>query len=155
MTPSNYAIVTVTNGSRVRDDKVADAQVHAPTVDLTQNAQRYGELDGLESSGNIAARLLQSLTGEEVFFQQLTYLMRTGAPDGQDLLGAINFGMQAANLVQQKAYGRMVAFQRNHAWTAVELRAAMERERIVDVGAWYDDNVYRPTDGLIWSASIA
>lgn len=155
MTPSNYAILTVTNGSRVRDDKVTDAQEHLPSVDFTHSSAWQGNVSGLESSGIIAAQLLQNLTGEEVFFQQLTYLMRTGAPDGQDLLGAINFGMLAANLVQGKEYGRMVAFQRDHAWTAVDLETAMKYERKVDVQAWYDDNTYKPTDGLIWSAAIA
>jgi 6-phosphofructokinase 1 len=157
MTPSNYAIVTVTNGSRVAPDKLAVAQeylssynydeiLHGAETDLDASAW-------LHSSGLIAAELLQNLTGEEVFFQQLTYLMRTGVPDGQDLFGATNFGLTAARLFHDGNFGRMTAFQREHTWTHIGLNEAIQREKTVDVDTWYDARNYKPTDGLIWSAS--
>ncbi|NCF68513.1 MAG: phosphofructokinase [Chloroflexi bacterium] len=157
MTPSNYAIVTVTNGARVAPDKLAIAQEYLSSYNYAEIL--YGEETGaaatewLHSSGLIAAELLQNLTGEEVFFQQLSYLMRTGTPDGQDLLGATNFGLTAAQLLREGKFGRMTAFQRHHTWTHIDLVEAAQEEKMVDIDAWYDAKNYKSTDGLIWSVS--
>ncbi len=158
MTPSNYAIVTVTNGSRIAPQKLAEVEEHLSPHSFAEVKNGTGmdaAATGLQSSGLIAAELLQNLTGEEVFFQQLTYLMRTGTPDGQDLLGATNFGMTAARLLQEEKYGRMTAFLQQHTWTHIDLSMATQGEKIVDVDAWYDTGLYKPTDGLIWAASAA
>ena len=157
MTPSNYAIVTVTNGARVASDKLEVAREHLSSYNYDEIL--YGtETDEaatawLHSSGLIAVELLQNLTGEEIFFQQLTYLMRTGTPDGQDLLGATNFGLTAAQLLRDGKFGRMTAFQRQHAWTHIDLNEAVQGQKMVDIDAWYDAANYKPTDGLIWSVS--
>lgn len=154
MTPSNYAIVTVTNGSRIDSEKLAEIESHLSPYSYAEVVNgKAATTSGLQSSGLITAELLQNLTGEEVFFLQLTYLMRTGTPDGQDMLGATNFGMMAAHLLRDGLYGRMTAFQRQHAWTHVDLKTAMHGEKTVDIDAWYDANGYKPTDGLIWAAS--
>ena len=154
MTPSNYAIVTVTNGSRIITEKLSEVQPHLSPYTFAEVANGgISDSAGLQSSGLITAELLQNLTGEEVFFQQLTYLMRTGTPDGQDLLGAANFGMMAAYLLRDGTYGRMTSFQRQHAWTHVDLKLALQGEKTVDIDAWYDADSYKPTDGLIWAAS--
>jgi 6-phosphofructokinase 1 len=154
MTPSNYAVVTVTNGSRIAEEKLSETKSHLSAVSYAEVTNSAPTSAGqLQSSGLIVAELLQNLIAEEVFFQQLTYLMRTGTPDGQDLLGAINFGMMAANLLRDKQFGRLTAFQRQYAWTHIDLRTAMQSERTVDIDAWYDEDAYKPTDGLIWAAS--
>jgi 6-phosphofructokinase len=156
-TPSNYAIVTVSNGARVAEEKLAALAQHLPASEIVE-AQRAESRDGatpLTSSGLIAAELLQSLTGDEVFFQQLTYLMRTGAPDGQDLLGATNFAIMAAQLVHAGEFGRMTSFQRERTWTHVDLATAVAEPKMIDVAAWYDSERYKPKDGLIWAASAA
>jgi 6-phosphofructokinase 1 len=156
MTPSNYAIVTVTNGSRIAEEKLSEIRSHlspASYVEVSDGATAAAY--DLQSSGLIVAELLQNLIADEVFFQQLTYLMRTGTPDGQDLLGAINFGMMAANLLRDRQFGRMTAFQRQYAWTHIDLVTAMQGERTVDIDAWYDKDAYKPTDGLIWASSAA
>jgi 6-phosphofructokinase len=92
------------------------------------------------------------LTGEEVFLQPLTYLLRTGAPDGQDLLGATNFAMLAARLVKEGKFGRMTAFQQQDTWTDVDLNVVTQGVKPADVDAWYDVAEYRPKVSLIWSA---
>jgi len=157
MTPSNYAVVTVTNGAQIAPEKLAEAEVHLSSssfAEVKNGARSTGATNpGLQSSGLIVAELLQNLTGEEVFFQQLTYLMRTGTPDGQDLLGATNFALTAAHLLHNGKFGRMASFQRRHTWTHVDLAIAAEGEKTVDVDAWYDTSLYKPTDGLIWAAA--
>jgi 6-phosphofructokinase 1 len=157
MTPSNYAIITVTNGSLVAPENLAVAREYLSSYNYDEIL--YGAetekvaTSRLHSSGLIAAEMLQNLTGEEVFFQQLTYLMRTGVPDGQDLLGATNFGLMAAQLLQDKQFGRMTAFLRQQSWTHIDLNEATQGNKMVDVDAWYDVRTYKPTDGLIWSSS--
>jgi len=105
----------------------------------------------LVGSGMIAARLLSYITGEEVFLQHLTYLLRTGSPDGQDLLGAMNFAMIAARLASENKYGRMAAFVKNEMWTDVDIQVAMQGVKTVDVETWYDVENYKPKLSLIWS----
>jgi 6-phosphofructokinase 1 len=100
----------------------------------------------------VAAVLLSRLTNEEVLHQELTYLLRTGAPDGQDLLGALNFAFTAAQLVHEDEFGRMAAFVQNRMWTHVDLDLAVQGDKLVDIGAWYEPEEYRPRLNLIWSA---
>ncbi|MDX1524190.1 MAG: 6-phosphofructokinase, partial [Anaerolineae bacterium] len=88
--PSNYAVVTVSDGTaleREQAEKYASFLAH------------YGD-KRVTHSGRITAELLQHITGQEVFMQPLTYLLRTGFPDGQDLLGATNFAILAARLLR-------------------------------------------------------
>lgn len=167
--PANYAVIMVCNGTRPVDEKVAKYG-HLITItsapELSQavdheheTAKKVRDLhDGilagekLVGSGMIAAQLLAHITGEEVFLQSLTYLLRTGAPDGQDLLGAANFAITAARLVQEGRYGRMTAFVQNKMWTDVDLQLTLEGVKQVDVEHWYDQENYKPKLSLIWSA---
>jgi 6-phosphofructokinase len=106
---------------------------------------------GLVGSGIIAAQLMAHITGEEVFLQSLTYLLRTGSPDGQDLLGAANFALTASRLLEDGKYGRMTAFIQNKMWTDVDLKLATEGIKSVDLETWYDAQYYKPKLELIWS----
>jgi 6-phosphofructokinase len=168
--PNNYAIVVVSGGSRIVDDKIAEYTPHLSlrsksavlqlmTAEQAEALQEEFSLDeitetgtSMAGSGMVAAELLQYLTGEEVFLQPLTYLLRTGAPDGQDLLGATNFAMRAARLVKEDKFGRMTAFQQNYTWTDVDLNVVTQGAKTVDLDEWYDVDNYRPKVTLIWSA---
>ena len=168
--PSNYAIVAVSDGSQILPDKIAHytphlslrsrSQVlHSMTAEKAESLHEEFDLSevveagtSMAGSGMVAAELLQHLTGEEVFLQPLTYLLRTGSPDGQDLLGATNFAMLAARLVKEGRFGRMTAFQQQDTWTDVDLDVVTQGVKSVDVEAWYDADNYRPKVTLIWSA---
>ncbi|MEJ2561013.1 MAG: hypothetical protein P8186_33300, partial [Anaerolineae bacterium] len=168
--PNNYAIVVVSGSSRIVEDKIAEYTPHLSlrsksavlqvmTAEKAEDLQEEFSLDEITEtgtskagSGMVAAELLQYLTGEEVFLQPLTYLLRTGAPDGQDLLGATNFAMRAARLVQEGKFGRMTAFQQQYTWTDVDLNVVTQGVKTVDVDEWYDVDNYRPKVTLIWSA---
>jgi 6-phosphofructokinase len=157
-TPANYAVVMICDGSYVVEEKVEQfAGVIAHNIGSTQVSSRYlgGDMaaaNPLVGSGMILAELLTHLTQQEVFQQELTYLLRTGVPDGQDLLGALNFAFTAAELVEQGIYGRMTAFNKNAMWTHVDLNEAREGVKTVDVDTWYDRENYKPELNLIWSA---
>jgi 6-phosphofructokinase len=156
-TPANYAVAMICDGSYVQEDKVERyADVIAHNIGSTQVSSKYlglGEQDGnpLVGSGMILTELLTHVTHQEVFQQELTYLLRTGMPDGQDLLGALNFAFTAAELVEQGVYGRMTAFNKNAMWTHVNLDEAREGVKTVDVETWYDRENYKPNLKLIWS----
>jgi 6-phosphofructokinase 1 len=172
VTPSNYAIVTVCDGSRLEEDQVlAYAPYLSPRGQSVMLRQLTAEkakavheehdftLDevvetgsSLAGSGLVAAELLQHLTGEEVMLQPLTYLLRTGPPDGQDLLGATHFAIMAARLVNTGKFGRMVAYQQRYNLTDVDLNLVTQGVNAVNVDEMYDIEQYRPKVNLIWAA---
>jgi 6-phosphofructokinase 1 len=172
VTPSNYAIITVCDGSRIEEDKVLEYTPYlsprSKSVVLRQltaekakaaHAERNFTLEevvetgsSLAGSGMVAAELLGHLTSQEVMLQPLTYLLRTGPPDGQDLLGAVNFAILATRLVKEGKFGRMVAYQQRYNLTDVDLNLVTQGVNAVEVAEMYDVNNYRPKVNLIWAA---
>jgi 6-phosphofructokinase 1 len=165
-TPANYAVLLACDGAIPTKEKV---EKYASLLSLDSYKQLAQEADRprrtpraaltsvlsgerLVGSGMIAAQLLAHITGEEVFLQPLTYLLRTGPPDGQDLLGAANFALTAARLLDERTFGRMTAFVQNKMWTDINLAVAMEGAKQLDLEAWYDKEDYKPRLELIWSA---
>ncbi|GAB4545356.1 MAG: 6-phosphofructokinase [Anaerolineae bacterium] len=168
--PNNYAIVMVSDGSRIVAEKIArytphlslrskSAVLQSMTAEKARALREEFDLEGvvetgtsIAGSGMVVAELLQHLTGQEVFLQSLHYLLRTGSPDGQDLLGAANFAMLAARLMKEGKFARMTAFQQIHTWTDVDLSIVMQGVRTVDVAQMYDVDAYRPKVTVIWAA---
>lgn len=142
-TPANYSVVMVCDGA------VLEAEQNIKYEHSVKHLEE-GHAHNL-GSGFITAHLLSNLLGEEVFNQPLTFLLRTGTPDGQDLLGATNFAFLAADLVSKGNFGRMTAFDKNRMWTDIDLSMALRGTRHVDVPAMYDAENYKPKLELIWS----
>jgi 6-phosphofructokinase len=171
--PNNYAVVLVSDGSRIVPDKIArytphlslrskSAVLQSMTAEKAEALHEEYDLSGvvetgtsMAGSGMVAAELLQYLTGKEVFLQPLNYLLRTGSPDGQDLLGATNFAMLAARLAKEGVYGRMMSFQQQYTWTHVDLNVIREGVKTVDVDEMYDIDNYQPRVTVIWAAQEA
>ena len=172
VTPGNYAVITVSDGSRIIADKLLTYTPHLSprsrsavlqqvTADKAREIDQVDEfiLDevveigtSLAGSGMVVAELLQKLTKDEVFLQPLTYLLRTGSPDGQDLLGATNFAILAARLLKKKQFGRMTAYHQRYNLTDVDLNIVTEGVNGVDVDLMYDVDNYKPKVDLIWAA---
>ncbi|MFC1975025.1 6-phosphofructokinase [Chloroflexota bacterium] len=172
LNPSNYAVVTVSDGSTIEPGKVLEYTPHLSprsksevlqlmTEEKAKEAQAEDEFvldevletgSSLAGSGIVTAELLNHLTGEEVFLQPLTYLLRTGPPDGQDLLGATNFAILAARLLKEDKYGRMTAYQQRYNLTDVDLNVVTEGVHRVDVDEMYNVDKYKPKVNLIWAA---
>ncbi len=172
LNPSNYAVVTISDGSRIEPDKILEYTPHLSprsksevlqlmTEEKAKEAQAEDEFildevleigSSLSGSGMVVAELLNHLTGEEVFLQSLTYLLRTGPPDGQDLLGATNFAILAARLLQEGKFGRMTAYQQRYNLTDVDLNIVTQGVHGVDVDEMYDVDNYKPKVNLIWAA---
>jgi 6-phosphofructokinase 1 len=155
-TPANYAVLLVCDGAQVMAEKVSEyTHLLYPSgsgLPFDHHNERSRAGGNLVGSGMVAASLLEVVTGEDIFLQPLTFLLRTGSPDGQDLLGAANFALTAARLLKNESYGRMAAFVHDEMWTDVDLKLAAEGVKTVDVEAWYDQDNYRPRLSLIWSA---
>ena len=130
--PSNYAMLTISEGAQMRGGEIVE----------TGEADAYGHKK-LGGVGAYTGEALQALTGEHVLYQQVAYLMRSGAPDSLDLMVAVNYAMMATTLATNRAFGRMVSL-RNGMYTNVPLSVIGQGKKRVDVEELYDVEQYRP-----------
>lgn len=130
--PSNYAMVTVSEGAHMVGGKVVEFG----------EADAYGhrKLGGI---GQIMGEALKTLTGQNIIYQQLSYLMRSGAPDALDLMVAVNYANMAVQLILSGTRGRMVAL-RDGTYTHVPMSMISSGLKRVDVEELYDVIEYRP-----------
>ena len=130
--PSNYAMVSISEGARM----VGEGWVE------------YGQADayGHKKPGGIGAatgQALKQITGQNIIDQQLSYLMRSGAPDSLDLMVSMNFAHRALSLVLNKRFGRLIAMREGR-YTHAPLSRVRESVKRVDVDELYDRELYRP-----------
>ncbi|HXF63677.1 MAG TPA: 6-phosphofructokinase [Caldilineaceae bacterium] len=130
--PSNYAMVTISEGAHMVGGKVI----------------QYGEADAyghqkLGGIGMITGEALKNITGQNIIYQQLSYLMRSGAPDAMDLMVAVNYANLAMDLIIGGASGRMVAL-RDGTYTHIPMSTVTSGLKRVDVDELYDVKEYRP-----------
>lgn len=130
--PSNYAMVTISEGAHMIGGKVVE----------------YGEADAyghkkLGGIGEITGEALKTITGENIINQRVAYLMRSGAPDALDLMVAVNFANMAMDLIIGGSSGRMVAL-RDGTYTHIPMSTVTSGVKRVDVDELYDVSQYRP-----------
>ncbi len=130
--PSNYAMVTISEGAQMVGGKIVE----------------YGQADAfghkkLGGIGAITGEALKKITGEDILYQQIGYLMRSGAPDSLDLMVAVNYANMAVKLITRGASNRMVAL-RNGTYTSVPIATIMQGVKRVDVDELYDSENYVP-----------
>lgn len=130
--PSNYAMVTVSEGATV-----IDGAIH---LSGEEDAYGHRKLGGI---GETTGEYLKELTGQDIIAQNLGYLMRSGRPDSLDLMVATNYAVMAADLAVDGQGGRMVAL-RSGTYTNVPITVTREGAKRVDVDALYDVDAYRP-----------
>ncbi|MBI9047383.1 MAG: 6-phosphofructokinase, partial [Anaerolineaceae bacterium] len=129
---SHYAIMTISEG----------AIMEGGTVIEQGDADAYGhrKLGGI---GEITAREIKKRTGHNIMYQQLAYLMRSGAPDSLDRMVAMSFGNLAWQLLERNEVGKMVALHGGK-YTTVPIDMIMAGQKRVDVPAFYDVENYLP-----------
>ncbi|MEJ2365255.1 MAG: 6-phosphofructokinase [Deltaproteobacteria bacterium] len=130
--PSNYAMLTISEGARM----ISGDMVQSGDAD----AYGHRKLGGI---GMLTGEVLKKLTGQNIIFQQLSYLMRSGAPDSLDLMVAVNYANMAIDLVLKKVSGRMVALSQG-VYTDVPMSTITGGQKRVDVRELYDAEQYRP-----------
>jgi 6-phosphofructokinase len=130
--PSNYAIMTISEGATMIDGDIIERG--------EEDAYGHKKLGGI---GEVAGALIKKYTGENIIYQQLGYLMRSGAPDSLDRMVALSFANLATDLIIQGRSGRMVAL-RDGKYTHIPLSTVISGTKRVDVDELYDKEHYRP-----------
>ena len=130
--PSNYAMVTVSEGAVVEGGEML----------VSGEADAYGHRK-LGGVGEQVGSMLKEVTGIHIINQTVGYLMRSGSPDSLDLMVANNYAVMATDLAVEGQSGRMVALK-GGTYTNVPISMIGEGVKRVDVGEMYDPETYRP-----------
>jgi 6-phosphofructokinase len=130
--PSSYAMITISEGAKM----IGGGLVQRGDAD----AYGHRKLGGI---GIETGALLKRLTGEDLIFQQLSYLMRSGAPDSLDRMVAVNFANMAIDLAMRGVSGRMIALSQG-IYIDVPIFTLTSGRKRVDVQELYDIEEYRP-----------
>jgi 6-phosphofructokinase 1 len=130
--PSNYSMMTISEGARLEGGQIIERG--------EEDAYGHKKLGGI---GLITGELIKEISGENIIYQQLAYLMRSGAPDSLDLMVASNFAHMAMDMVLKGQSGRMVAL-RGGVYTDIPISMIMQGRKHVDVGELYDIENYKP-----------
>jgi ATP-dependent phosphofructokinase / diphosphate-dependent phosphofructokinase len=130
--PSHYAILTISEGAYPKGGSILE----------TGDKDAYGhrKLGGI---GSLVADEIRKRTGIGIIYQQLAYIMRSGAPDSLDRMVAVSYGNLALTQVALGHTGRMVALQQG-IYTTVPIELVAAAKKRVDVTALYDSENYRP-----------
>jgi 6-phosphofructokinase len=130
--PKNYAMITISEGAKIVGGEMM----------FSGEADAYGhrKLGGI---GERTGAMLKDLTGENILNQQLSYLMRSGAPDSLDQMVAVNYANMAIDLFVKGVFGRLVTLNRG-AYTDIPLSVITTGQKKVDVRELYDIEQYRP-----------
>jgi 6-phosphofructokinase len=130
--PSNYAILTISEGAQFKGGTIIeDGQV---------DAYGHKKLGGI---GSMVSEEIKRRTKINIMYQQMAYIMRAGAPDSLDRMVAVSFGNLALDQVAIGHTGRMVALQQG-IYTTAPLDTVTAAKKRVDVTALYDSENYRP-----------
>ncbi|MBI9047772.1 MAG: 6-phosphofructokinase [Anaerolineaceae bacterium] len=130
--PSNYAIMTISEG----------AILEGSTVIETGEEDAYGHKK-LGGVGELVSDQIKQLTGENIMYQQLAYLMRSGAPDSLDRMVAMSFGHLAIQLIKRGDTGKIVGLHGGK-YTTMPVSIVLAGKKSVDVPAFYDIENYKP-----------
>jgi len=130
--PSNYAMVTISEGAHPLGGEIVESG----------EADAYGhrKLGGI---GLVVGDALKRLTGEDIIYQQIAYLMRSGTPDAVDLMVSVNYAHMAMDLILDGVSGRMCAL-RDGTYTHVPITTITSGLKRVDVTELYDSEEYLP-----------
>jgi 6-phosphofructokinase len=130
--PSNYAVMTISEGAHFEAGSVMESGV--------EDAYGHKKLGGI---GSVVAAEMKKVTGIDIIYQQLAYIMRSGTPDSLDRMVAVSYGNLALDQVAMGHAGRMVALQQG-IYTTVPIDLVVAAKKHVDVTALYDIENYRP-----------
>jgi 6-phosphofructokinase len=164
LNPNNYAILTMSEAARVDPEK---ASKYTPELSRWVKPSRLAEATaakaqelGMEmgkstsGSGAMVTRILEHLTGQRLIFQPLSLLLRTAVPDGQDLLGAVNFAMMAVNLLAAGKTGRLAAYRQQENYVDLPIETVTGPGGNINVVDYYDATMFFPKPGILWAARI-
>jgi 6-phosphofructokinase 1 len=130
--PSNYCMMTISEGAIMEGGLVVESG--------EMDAYGHRKLGGV---GEAASAEIKRLTGQDIMYQQLGYLMRSGAPDSLDRMVAMSYGNLAVQLIRRNETGKLVALHGGK-YTTVPVSMVLAGQKRVDVPSFYDIENYRP-----------
>ncbi|HRF59476.1 MAG TPA: 6-phosphofructokinase [Fimbriimonadaceae bacterium] len=130
--PSNYAIMTISEGAQMIGGKIVE----------------YGQADAyghrkLGGIGAITGDAIKRITQQNIIYQQVAYLMRSGEPDALDRMVALSYGNLATDLLLSGQTGQMTALHSGR-YATVPIDMITQGTKRVDVDELYDMERYRP-----------
>ncbi|UCF36364.1 MAG: ATP-dependent 6-phosphofructokinase [Acidobacteriota bacterium] len=130
--PSNYAVMTISEGARMIGGEILES---GPA-----DAYGHRKLGGI---GEVTAAEIRKRTGRNLIYQQLGYLMRSGAPDSLDRMVSANYGSLAIDLIQNGLTGRLVVLKEGR-YGHEDIDIVAQGVKRVDVDTFYDIERYLP-----------
>jgi 6-phosphofructokinase len=130
--PSHYAMIAISEGASMIGGQIVEYG--------QEDAYGHRKLGGI---GMSTGEALRRLTGIDILYQPLGYLMRAGAPDSLDRMVASSYANLAIDLILEGQTGRMVSLQKG-LYTTVSLDSITRQTKRVDVEELYDAHAYRP-----------
>ncbi|HMK92197.1 MAG TPA: 6-phosphofructokinase, partial [Thermoleophilia bacterium] len=131
--PSHYSIMTISEGAVPAGGGGAVESGEA-------DAFGHKKLGGI---GQAVTAELKRLTGVNMMFQQLGYVIRSGPPDVLDRMVATSYGTLALDQLAAGKSGILVALQGGR-YTTLDLTVVAGGQRPLDIDAFYDSEQYRP-----------
>jgi 6-phosphofructokinase len=130
--PSNYAIMTVSEGATYKGGSIVE----------TGEADAFGhkKLGGI---GQMISEDIKRITKNNTMFQQLAYVIRSGPPDSLDRMVGMAYGNIAINLIKNNDTGKLAALQGGK-YTAVPLDTVISGKKHADIESYYDKEHYLP-----------
>lgn len=130
--PSNYCMMTISEGAIMEGGSIVE----------TGEADAYGHRK-LGGVGEATSDEIKRLTGQDIMYQQLGYLMRSGAPDSLDRMVAMSYGNLAVQLIKRNETGKLVALHGGK-YTTVPINMVLAGQKRVDIASFYDIENYVP-----------
>lgn len=130
--PSNYAIMTVSEGATYKDGTIIETG--------EEDAYGHKKLGGV---GQMISEDIKRITKTNTMFQQLAYVIRSGPPDSLDRMVGMAYGTSAMNLIIKNDTGKLVALQGGK-YTTVTLDTVISGKKHADVDSYYDKDNYLP-----------
>ncbi len=173
--PNNYAILALSEATTVVPElarkylpelsRLANSRTLAETIAVGERERMENEilrdLDGKREvgarvigTGAVVTEIMENLTGQRLIFQPLSYLIRTGEPDGQDLLGAMNFATLAVDAFTAGRTGRLIAYRQRENYVDVPLDVVIQPLGNIRLADFYDADEYCTKKGILWAAGV-
>lgn len=130
--PSNYSIMTVSEGATYKDGTIIETG--------EEDAYGHKKLGGI---GQMISDDIKKITKTNTMFQQLTYVIRSGPPDSLDRMVGMAYGTTAMNLIKKNDTGKLVALQGGK-YTTVPLDMVTSGKKHADIASYYDKENYLP-----------
>jgi 6-phosphofructokinase len=150
--PTNYSILVMSEASAMEPDKAAHYVASAHVIGEMTGERLVGTR--VTGAGAVVTEVLENITRQRMLFQPLSYLTRTGEPDGQDLLGAMNFATMAVNLLVEGKTGRLVAYRQGANYVDAPLDVVTQGAGAMNIAEYYDAGTYTPKPGILWAARV-